>query len=385
MGQFFGDLWVPFVGVFEIDDAERTTRIIRHVDSAVAPHVAEFPNPIKSLNMSGTVIPVSTSDKTADDYIEDITALTERPAIDNYFIDFCGRSGFISVSSVAPDKNAETPLSRGYTGTGTFLALTRYQPHVQVKPKVLANDFAFTLGTDDVDCYVAVPMHSIYTGGDGSTLSFTGEDGAITLVKATTNNTIAYDLDPSYLQNIGEVKVYDDMNEVAEADWFRVWHPEHEYTGNIIITNGLYRITISASADTVEVEYYNGVDWTTIETFSSSAFMYPYFLHMNMDEVYVKLNSSFYVGLERGMPVFFDTGDNDLSCSVSKTTQNTTTDNYLSLGTDMYICSNLDFDISGTNLDSGKKWVFYDFNTDAGATAHMVMVNRNLKRYLGDR
>ena len=210
-------------------------------------------------------------------------------------------------------------------------------------------------------------------------------DGTITLVKTTTNTSVAYDLNPSYLQDIGEVKVYDDRNEELEADWFRVYHPEHVYTGNIIITNSLYRVTISITADTVKVEYYNGAGWTAIETFSSTAFMYPYFLKMDMDAVYLKLNANFFVGIERGMPVMFDTKAETLSCSVTKTTQGTTTDNYLSLGTDMYICSNLDFDITGTDLGTGLKWVFYDFNTDVQLTAHMVMVNRNLKRFLGDR
>ncbi len=385
MGQFFGDLWVPFVRVFEADVAERTTKVIKHVDSSVAPYIAEFPNPVKKLNMEGTVIPVSTSDKTADDYIEDISALAERPSIDNYCVGFCGHSGFLSVASVTPDKDANTPLSREYRARGNFLAMARYQPHLSMTPKVLVNDFSFTLGSDDVDCYVAVPINAIYTGGDGVTETFAGEDGTITLVKTTTSNDVAYDLNPSYLQDIGEVKVYDDRNEALEADWFRVYHPEHKYTGNIIITNSLYRVTISTSADTVEVEYWNGSGWTTIETFSSTAFMYPYFLKMDMDTVYVKLNGKFFVGLERGMPVMFDTKSETLSCAVSKTTQGTTTDNYLSLGTDMYICSNLDFDISGTDLGTGMKWVFYDFNTDAQLTAHMVMVNRNLKRFLGDR
>ena len=174
MGQFFGDVWVPFVRVFEADVAERITKIVKHVDSTVAPHVAEFPNPVKTLNMEGTVIPVSSSDKTADDYIEDISALAERPAIDNYVIDFCDRSGFLSVATVTPSKDANAPLSRDYKVKGNFLAMARYQPHISVKPKVMVNDFSFLLGTADVDCYVAVPINAIYTGGDGVTETFAG-------------------------------------------------------------------------------------------------------------------------------------------------------------------------------------------------------------------
>lgn len=387
MGQYFGDLWIPFVGTFSIDDAERNTKIIKHVDSEVQPHIAEFPNPVKTLNMAGTVIPVSTSDKTADDYIEDIQALTKRPSIDNYVVDFCGRSGFLSVASVRSPKNADNPISRDYTVKGNFLPMRSYQPTLKVNPKVMPNDFGFELDSDSVDCYVAIPIGAVYSGGDAYTVNFPTTDGTQTLCKVTTNNKVLYDY-PSTLVNAGEVKVFDTRGEALEADWFHVYNLDHEFIGDIVISNNFYRVTIDTSSDTVELEFYLSGTWYSMITVSCGSIMYPRFIGLNMEEVYVRLNADFSLKVTRGLPVMMDTGDETLVSSTSVLSGSTTTDNYILYDDtgngDYYICSNRSFSISGTDLGTGKKW-FFRVTAGPELYAHMVMVERNLTRYLGDR
>jgi hypothetical protein len=385
MGQYFGNLWIPFVSTFEPDDADRETKIIKHVDSSVAPYIAEFANPVAALNMAGTVIPVSTSDKSADDYIEDIQALTKRPVIDNYFVDFAGRSGFMSIGSVSAPKSANNPLSRDYTAQGNFLPMRLYQPTLKVNPRVMANDFGFVLGTDDVDCYVARPIGSTeVSGGDGSTISYTTEDGTIVLTKMTTSNTYKYDY-PSTLVDAGEVKIFDTRGEALEADWFQVFNRDHEFTGDIVISNGLYRAVISTTTDDVVLKVYITDTWYDMITIDSGNIMYPRILKLDMETIHIKLNADFEIALTRGLPIYVNTGTATLNAGSTVTTGNTSTDNYLAHdGSNYYVCSNESFSISGTDLDTGKKW-FYYAASDADIPAHMVMVERNLTRFLGDR
>ncbi len=53
----------------------------------------------------------------------------------------------------------------------------------------------------------------------------------------------------------GRIKIFDDMNEASEADWEEVFAPDHEFTGERIIENGIVRLKIVTSG-TVGVEVY---------------------------------------------------------------------------------------------------------------------------------
>jgi len=92
------------------------------------------------------------------------------------------------------------------------------------------------------------------------------------------------------------------------------------------------------------------------------------------------------IELRRGHPPMIDTGTVDLiSATHSPSDQSTSTENYLVLETNKYICSDESFSIVNAtkNLDDGKKWIFYE--TDSGVAediAHQAMVEARMKREL---
>ena len=58
---------------------------------------------------------------------------------------------------------------------------------------------------------------------------------------------------------LGRIKIYDDMNEGAEADWVEVFSGDHEFTGKRVVENGLCRlIFVSSPAVGMEVYGWNG-------------------------------------------------------------------------------------------------------------------------------
>lgn len=84
-----------------------------------------------------------------------------------------------------------------------------------------------------------------------------------------------------------------------------------------------------------------------------------------------------------------DTGTTDLiTIGLTPSDQSTSTENYLSLGTNLYICSDESFSIVNAtqNLDDGKKWIFYEtVSATAEDIAHQAMVNARENRELIQR
>lgn len=249
MGVYIGDVWVPYVSQFDVDRGSRRVQIVRHIDSTVPPHFAEFPNPILNADISGTLIQNSTSPKTATDYAEDVLSLLDSEKAYNYIHEFQERSGWLSVSNAESPNDADTPLSREYSITGNFLPSKTYQSRFKSSPSMRDNDFSMVLGSDGVNNYIPLPKGAVYMGGDGSGYSITRitKDGEITLVLANSTTDVIYD-NTSDEVDVGECKCWDTMNSGDESNWVRVYNKDHEFTDKCVFENGLIRIELSLSS-----------------------------------------------------------------------------------------------------------------------------------------
>ena len=387
MGVYIGDVWIPFVENFDIDDAERRVQIITHIDKRTPPHFAEFPNPIVTANLNGTLIQQTGNVKDANDYAEDVLSLLNRTASDNYINLFQGKSGWLVVGNADAPIAAETPLSRDYSISGNFMPSTIYQMSMKTNPVIMTNPWSFTLGSDDCDNYITVPIGATYTGGDGSTITQVGEEGTIVSVLANTNTVLRIDVAEDDVDN-GEVKVYDDMNGV-EATWVRVHNPKHVYTGSVVIQNSLYRIIFDNSNNEFAIYAYHTAAWNKLDDFTCSAFNIMRFMEIGSDKVEVKVNSTATITLERGVPIKIDTTTGTLfATSITVPDDDTTSDNSILLSSNIYVAGTAVFTtISATKaLGTGIKWLYYDTSgTNAIKVAHRALVNRNYRREVVER
>jgi hypothetical protein len=242
MGVNIGDITIPFVSTFSVDKSSKPTEQIKHLGN-VPPHVAEFQADVLKFIMDGTLFQASGDVRDVDQYAEDITALVERFGVYNSIYDYQGRSGWLIIDSGDSDKSADSVLIRNYSLGGRFMPKNRYQARMHTAPAILTNDFSLTLGSDGCDNYVPIPIGATYSGGDDATITRTGQDGAVTLVKATTNKDITWDLAADEV-DVGECKVWDSVivDDATEANWVRVFNKDHVFTGDCYIENGLIRI-----------------------------------------------------------------------------------------------------------------------------------------------
>lgn len=280
MGVYIGDVWVPYVSNFDVDRGNRRVEIVRHIDSTVPPHFAEFPNPILNADISGTLIQNSSSPKTATDYAEDVLSLLDSEKAHNYIHEFQGRSGWLSVGDAESPNDADTPLSREYGITGYFLPSKTYQPRYVSNPSIMTNDFSIVFGSDGADNYIPLPKGASYIG-TLDTITRETNDGSITLVKdnSALGTSFEFTEDES---DAGECKVWDSVTpgNSTESTWKRIYNVDHVFTGDIYLENGLIRQKIDASTDR-ELYSYDSVGqvWNQLaneEAFFQSAAGYNY-------------------------------------------------------------------------------------------------------------
>lgn len=244
MGVNIGDINIPFVSTFSVDKSSKPTEQIKHLGN-VPPHVAEFQADVLKFIMDGTLFQASGDVRDVDQYAEDITALVERFGVYNSIYDYQGRSGWLIIDSGDSDKSADSVLIRNYSLGGRFMPKNKYQARMHTAPAILTNDFSLTLGVGGCDNYVPLPIGATYSGGDGSTITRVGADGTTTLILATTANNINWDLAADEV-DVGECKVWDSVitGDTTEANWVRVFNPDHVFTGDTIIENGLIRLKL---------------------------------------------------------------------------------------------------------------------------------------------
>jgi hypothetical protein len=387
MGVYVGDVWIPFISDFTVDDGERTVQIIKHIDSTTPPHIAEFPNPITSAKLSGTIIKNSSSIKTADNYAEDLLSLMGRKAAYNYINTFQGRAGWLSVKSASAPKDASRPLSREYTVDGTFLSMNTYQAAIKTAPKITSNPWGFTLGNDDCDNLISVPIGAAYTGGDGTTYSEDTEDGTMVSVVGNTNSIIRYDMSVDEV-DVGEVKIYDDMDGATEDAWIRVYNINHDFAGKMVVQNGTHRAIFYPATDKFALYGWYDEAYVSMDSFTAGAFGVTRILELNPNKAIVSINSYTKLTLERGRPFQIDTTTTLAATTIYVPDSTTTIENYVYTANDVYIASNANFTtVNATkSLGTGRKWIFWEgLAADAEKTAHRLLVERRLISELLER
>jgi len=383
MGFYIGAVYLPYVSEFSVDNQAKTIEVVKHL-GAIPPHVAEFKTDVRLLNIEGTLMQANGTVKTVEEYAEDINALIGQPAAFNSIYNIMGRTGWAVVKAAAAPKTADEGDTRKFTASGLFMPKSKYQTRMRTVPAIRANPFGFTLGVNDCDNYVAIPIGATYTGGDGSTITRAGEDGDVTLVLATALNNINFDVPKADVNN-GEVKIWDEMGEALEADWVRVYNVDHEFIGKAVIQNSLYRVILNKTNGYISVYRFTTV-WTLIENFTCGTFNHVQLKTINDDKLTLNLSSGVEITVRRGHPILIDTGaDALLAVTLTPADQTTTTENYLVLAANTYICSDAVFSIVNItkNLGSGKKWIYYEaYAPTAEDIAHQAMVDQNLTREL---
>lgn len=387
MVTHIGDVPIYYISSFSPDVADRVVASLPHLHTEVPPSLGEFNRHINKFEMTGTLLQDSGVTQDIDDMAESLVGLIGRGAPYNYLNSLNSRSGWLSVETVESPKDAESISTRLFTLDGRFLSKSLYQARMHSRPVIRTNTFSFTLGADDCDNYVAIPIGATYMGGDGSTINRSSKDGTITLVLATTDGDINWDIGEADTEN-GECKVYDE-NGVAEANWIPVFEKSREFSGKVVIENGLHRVIFDPATEYITFYYWSGSAYTKIDDFTAGTYTRATIKVLNPDEIKVKLDSGVEVELRRGHPPMIDTGTTDLLCvSLTPSDQSTAAENYLVLGTNLYICSNEAFSIvnSTKNLDDGKKWIFYEtVSATAEDIAHQAMVDPRQVRELTGR
>ena len=255
MTIYIGEIPIHYVSSFDTDRSLKSIEEIHFLGIDSIPYLSEQASNIRDFGMVGTLLQDSGVIPTIDDMAEDILALKDRRSQFNYIHDFQNRTGWLGIKDAGSDKNASSLVTRPYVMSGKFLPKALYQTRMHSNPIIRPNDFSFALGTDDCDNYIAIPIGATYLGGDGSTITRTSKDGDITLVLATTNNDIRFDINEADRLN-GECKIFDMMSEnLLGNDEFEDWSDgASSDPDGWVSTNG----TASRASGTVHNGVYSG-------------------------------------------------------------------------------------------------------------------------------
>ena len=349
------------------------------------------PSGVPTFSINGILITDSTNSKLVKNQSEDILGLL-RSNVEQNYSNTAEFDGYLSVRSVKVTPRTGRFTIRDVIIQGLAYPRANYLRTLVGNPKVLPNDFSFTLGSGGCDYYIPTPIGSTVTGGDGSTLTRTGTDGAMTLYLASTINQVNSDISTDQV-NVGECKVYDSVTpgDTTEANWVLVTNKDHSFTGDVIFDNTLYRINIIPGSDYVTVYYYSGSAFTKLDDFKIDGVTFVasdiVVTQTGPEGLKLRLSRTYDIELPRGGVPYINTGADILECvTLTPSDQSTSGDNYLTLGTNLYICSNLDFSIVAASKHTGvgRKYIYYTTGS-ASEIAHLSMVVPNARGMLTGR
>ena len=261
--MYIGPVYIPAVHNFDPDTQKKNFEQIKAVNARV-PIIAEFMPDARTYKAEGTLYQENGTVKTPEQYAEDILSLVKTTSAYNSIL-FQNRKGFVTVGDASAPLESDRPNLRTCSISGLFLPANDYQRNFHSSPVILNNDFSIALGVDGADNYIALPIGATYTGGDGSTISRTGADGAQTLVLATTANDVKFDLAADEV-DVGECKVWDSVTggDATESNWIRVFDVDHEFAGDAVFENGLIRLIVLKQAARPRLYSYYGAAWNYI-------------------------------------------------------------------------------------------------------------------------
>lgn len=359
--MYIGNIHLPAVGSFNVDDSKKPNEAVGGLGTA-GYEMAEYASQLPEAELTGYILKKYDESRTLNQRVEDAMAIRQRPGSCNFIHSVNGKSGWFFCNA------ADIPYSSGALRDmvlkGLWMDASVYTTKLHCRPTTMSNDFAIT-GQN----WIAVPIGSTWSGGS-TTETLSSEDGTITRVQA---NYALFDL-AAVESGKGEVRCYDGTTPI--------YNHEHIFSGNCVISNGLYKITLSSN--TITIEYWNGTEYVEIDDFTAGTFSRVTLTELTPDKVSCKTNNSIEITLERGRVPHINSPE-DLTCgSLTPADQTTTTDNYLSLGTGMYVCGNRSFSIASNVIDAGNLWIFQE-DTDPQTIAHNTLMISNLKREIVER
>lgn len=313
-----GNILIPAVRTFQSGQISRPIETIPGLGHR-GYNLAEFEPELPQVTLQGYLLQKYGSARTLYQLKEDAEALIGRRIAYNYVSDVKGRTGWISVTSVDVDDNAGTlwPV----LVEGTWFDAGQYKEEYSANPVTRSNDFGITGSYDLATVTAASDVRCL----DGST---------------------------------------------------EIYSPNHIFAGSCSILNGLYMVTLSEN--TISVYYYNEA-YIKIDDFEAGTFDRVTVLDITEDAAKVKTDNGIEITLERGRVPHIDSPV-DLTCSIlSPVDQSTDTENYLTLGSDLYVCSDESFSITSNVIDAGDLWIFRA-TADVVTVAENCLVVSNLKR-----
>ena len=322
--MYIGNIHLPAVERLKVGNIKRPNEAIAGL-GVRGYSMAEFTAELPTVSITGYLLQKYGSTRTKEQYAEDIKALAQRTRAYNYVDGVKGHNGWIACSSVDVDYESGElwPMSI----EGQWFDASQYKEDYQSNPVTRDNDWSIT---------------------------------------GTYSETTA--------ENADDVKVFDGTTEIFST--------EHIFSGNCIITNGLYKVELSQNI--ITLLYWSGSAYTKIDDFSCGSFSVVSLITVTSDLIELSTDNSIKITVERGRVPMIDSPV-DLTCmALTPADQSTSGDNYLTLGTDMYVCSNRNFSIASNMIDAGKLWIFYA-ESNVQTTAHNVLVKSNLKRNIVER
>lgn len=357
-----GDISLPAVNAFDFDDASKKTEHIAGLGTSLF-LPAEFTPRIPNVSFGGHLLQTYGSTRTLAYREEDLDALAGRTVGYNYIQSVRGKRGYISIDSVGKSPNNGTLWP--FSGSGKWYDSTRYTSKFNCRPAQMPQ----TLSIDAGNLWVAIPLNASYAGGDGVTTTKAIEDGTLTLVRVNTTN-VTFDLAAVDSAN-GEVRCYDGTTQV--------YLTSHLFSGNMAISNGLYKVVLAAN--TVTVYYWNGSAYVKIDDFVCGSFSRWWLTSCTPDKIEAKTSSGLTVEVERGRVPHIYSPSTMTCTALTPANQSTSAGvNSLSLGTSMYVAGNVSFSIASNVISAGHHWIFYDSGGTQAQQAKDVLMISNLRR-----
>lgn len=286
--------------------------------------LAEFDADLPSVELTGSLLQLYGGTRTLGQFKEDAEALTQRRVGYN-FANVKGRSGWISCTQVDVDDEAGElwPVSI----KGQWFDASQYAVQYSSNPVTRVNDWS-----------------------------------------------IAGSYNQAAVEVADDVQCFDGPLEVFST--------ANVFSGNCTIKNDLYQVVLSSN--TISIYYWHGSGYTKIDDFTAGTFSRVTLTGLTQDEVSCKTNNGIEITVERGRVPIINSPE-DLTCgSLTPADQSTSTDNYLTLGTDLYVCSDRSFSIASNVIDAGNVWIFQEA-TGPQVVAHNSLVISNMKREVVER
>jgi hypothetical protein len=354
---YVGNVYLPAIDMFKPGNVSKPVENIYPLGTR-GTVLAEFEPDLAQLEMSGNLLQTYGGSRTIEQLKEDAEAIAQRRAGYNYVHNVRGRSGFIACTGVDVDDSAGVlwPVSI----QGQWLDKGDYVMQLSVNPVTRANDWDIE-GTYKM----RIPYgYSAFADAIYGTYDVSTEDGTIKEVAIPSITSLYADLSGDDTI-IGKCKCYDGNLSVYSAS--------HIFSGQCSISNGLYQIVFDEGF--LYLKYWSG-SWQPLTTISVNEDGALKIVELTNDRIMIKKGTSLEIEMEFArVPHIHSTRTIHLSASDGSTS----TDNYLPVGTNVYVASTVDFSISSTALSCEDMWFFYAAS-GVSTEAHNAIVKSNLKR-----